>query len=57
MCSKLAVGEITDDEFKNGLDLMIQNEIIIMPGIDHNSSAMDDIPSWFRNAAHWGLMI
>jgi hypothetical protein len=48
---------MTDDHFENGLDFMIQNEIILIPGIDHNSSTIDDIPPWFRNTAHWGLMI
>ena len=47
------MGEITDDEFKNGLNFMIQNKIIMMPSLDHNSSTIDDIPSWFRNTAHW----
>ncbi|MCV0400861.1 MAG: hypothetical protein K5777_02590 [Nitrosopumilus sp.] len=48
-----ATGKITDDEFANKLDFMLQNKIIMISNYDVNSSSVDDVPSWFRDIAHW----
>ncbi|AJW70632.1 hypothetical protein [Nitrosopumilus adriaticus] len=48
-----ATGDISDSEFMSGLDFMIENKIIVIPGIDYVDSSIDDVPSWFRNTSHW----
>ena len=32
---------------------MIKNKIIVLPNLDSDSLLTADIPSWFRNTAHW----
>lgn len=46
-------GQISDVEFMIGLDFMLDNNIIIIPGLDYEKTSVDEIPSWFRNIAHW----
>ncbi|WP_371503695.1 hypothetical protein [Nitrosopumilus adriaticus] len=48
-----ATGDISDSEFMSGLDFMIENKIIVIPGIDYVDSSIGDVPSWFRNTSHW----
>jgi hypothetical protein len=48
-----ATGEITDHEFMTGLGFMLQNKIIVIPGLDYKQNSVDDVPSWFRNTASW----
>ena len=48
-----ATGDISDSEFMSGLDFMIENKIIVIPGVDYVDSSIDDVPSWFRNTSHW----
>jgi len=48
-----ATGDISDSEFMSGLDFMIKNKIIVIPGVDYVDSSIDDVPSWFRNTSHW----
>ncbi len=48
-----ATGDISDDEFMNGLDFMLKNNIIVIANYEPDSSQVDEIPSWFRNIAHW----
>ena len=48
-----AIGDISDSEFMSGLDFMLQNKIIVIPGIDYIDSSIDEVPSWFRNTSHW----
>ncbi|MCV0392432.1 MAG: hypothetical protein K5790_03940 [Nitrosopumilus sp.] len=48
-----ATGQISDDEFMIGLDFMLDNNIITIPGLDYGKTSVDEIPSWFRNTAHW----
>ncbi|MHA7647035.1 hypothetical protein [Nitrosopumilus sp. S4] len=48
-----ATGQISDAEFMIGLDFMLDNSIITIPGLDYEKTSVDEIPSWFRNTAHW----
>ena len=36
-----------------GLDFMLQNKIIVISNFNYDHSSINDIPSWFRNTAHW----
>ena len=48
-----ATGDISDSEFMSGLDFMLENKIIVLPGVGYVDSSIDEVPSWFRNTSHW----
>ena len=46
-------GTITDSDFLNGIEFLIQNNIMIIEQIKTTSSSSDEIPLWIRNNARW----
>jgi hypothetical protein len=46
-------GTITDSDFLNGIEFLIQNNIIIIEQIIPTSSSTEEIPLWVRNNAKW----
>ncbi|WP_067961063.1 peptidase [Nitrosopumilus sp. Nsub] len=45
---------IDDETFVNGIEYLIQNQVIIIsPTISDTSSNLDQIPSWIKNNAGW----
>ncbi len=49
-----STSQISDDEFVNGLEYLIQNNIIKVPEkSSNNSDRSDQIPLWLRNNAGW----
>jgi hypothetical protein len=46
-------GQVSDDDFVNGLQYMIQNGIIKKPTAQGAGDGSQKIPSWIRNVAGW----
>ncbi len=46
-------GTITDSDFLNGIEYLIQNDIMKIQKVEKNSEPSDEIPSWIRNNAEW----
>ena len=46
-------GLIDDDSFVSGIQYMITNEIIIIPGLPESSGSGGGVPDWVRNNAGW----
>nr|AIF08652.1 hypothetical protein [uncultured marine thaumarchaeote KM3_31_G08] len=45
--------QIDDSTFIQGIEFLIQNNIIVIPETSQESSDSTDIPSWIRNNASW----
>ena len=48
-----ADGQIDDKTFIQGIEFLIQNEIIVIPSTDKESTTAQQIPEWIRNNAAW----
>lgn len=48
-----STGKISDNDFVQGLQYMIDNNIIILNAIPSGKSSESEIPSWVRNVANW----
>lgn len=46
-------GNITDSDFLNGIEYLIQNNILKIEAVKENSTPSHEIPSWIRNNAGW----
>ncbi len=46
-------GIITDSDFLQGIEYLIQNEIMKIEATEVNSSSSGEIPFWIRNNAEW----
>jgi hypothetical protein len=46
-------GTITDSDFLNGIEFLIQNNILKIQGVENNSQPSEEIPLWVRNNAQW----
>lgn len=46
-------GTITDSDFLNGIEFLIQNNILKIQEVKNNSQTSDEIPMWIRNNAKW----
>jgi len=46
-------GTITDSDFLNGIEFLIQNNILKIQGVENNSQSSQEIPLWVRNNAQW----
>ena len=44
---------ITDSDFLNGIEFLIQNDIMKIQKVEKNSEPSEEIPSWVRNNAGW----
>ena len=46
--------QIADDDFANGIQFMIENEIIVIPELEESGEKSEQqIPDWVRNNAAW----
>jgi len=49
-----STGQITDSDFLDGIEFMIENNIIIIPYLpEPESNSNQDVPNWIRNNANW----
>ena len=48
-----ADGQIDDEEFVQGIQYLINNEIMNIPQTESGESSGKDIPSWIKNNAEW----
>ena len=46
-------GSISDSDFLDGIEYLIQNNIMIIEDVEVNSSSQGEIPFWIRNNAEW----
>ncbi len=46
-------GTITDSDFLNGIEFLIQNNILKIQGVENNSQSLEEIPLWIRDNAKW----
>ena len=46
-------GTITDDDFLNGIEFLIANNILQIQGVQNTAPASEEIPIWVRNNAKW----
>ncbi len=46
-------GTITDSDFLNGIEFLIQKNILKIQGLENNSQSSEEIPLWIRNNAQW----
>lgn len=46
-------GTITDSDFLNGIEFLIQNNIMIIEQINPTSTSTEEIPLWVKNNAKW----
>jgi hypothetical protein len=46
-------GTITDSDFLNGIEFLIQNNIMIIEQVNTTSSSTEEIPLWVKNNAKW----
>jgi len=46
-------GIITDSDFLNGIEFLIQKNILKIQGVENNSQSSEEIPLWIRNNAQW----
>jgi hypothetical protein len=46
-------GTITDSDFLNGIEYLIQNDIMKIQKVEKNSEPSEEIPSWVKNNAEW----
>jgi hypothetical protein len=46
-------GTITDSDFLNGIEFLIQKNILKIQGVENNSQSSQEIPIWIRNNAQW----
>ena len=46
-------GTITDDDFLNGIEFLITNNILEIQGVQNNAQTSEEIPIWVRNNAKW----
>lgn len=46
-------GTISDLDFLNGIEYLIQNNILKIQGSENNSQSSKEIPLWIRNNAQW----
>ncbi len=46
-------GTITDSDFLNGIEFLIQNNILKIQGVENNSESLEEIPLWIRDNAKW----
>lgn len=46
-------GKITDMDFLNGIEFLIQKNILKIQGIENKFQSSEDIPKWIRNNAKW----
>ena len=46
-------GTINDSDFLNGIEFLIQNNILKIQGIENNSNSSEEIPLWIRHNAQW----
>jgi hypothetical protein len=46
-------GTITDSDFLNGIEFLIQNNILKIQGVENNSKSLEEIPLWIRDNAKW----
>jgi hypothetical protein len=45
--------QIDDNTFIQGIEYLIQNNIIVIPQIQQENSDSNEIPSWIKNNAGW----
>ena len=45
--------QIDDDTFLQGIEYLIQNNIIVIPQTEQETSESQEIPSWIKNNAGW----
>ena len=45
--------QIDDNTFIQGIEYLIQNNIIVIPQTQQENSESNEIPSWIRNNAGW----
>jgi len=48
-----ADGQIDDDTFVDGIEYLINEEIMIIPQTESGESSEQDVPSWIRDNAGW----
>jgi len=49
-----STGQITDSDFLDGIEFMIENNIIVIPYLpEPDSNSNHDVPNWIRNNANW----
>ncbi|HSG74366.1 MAG TPA: hypothetical protein VLA01_04130 [Nitrosopumilaceae archaeon] len=46
-------GTINDSDFLNGIEFLIQNNILKIQGVESNSNSSEEIPLWIRHNAQW----
>jgi hypothetical protein len=46
-------GTITDSDFLNGIEFLIQNNILKIQGVENNSQSLEEIPLWIKDNAKW----
>jgi hypothetical protein len=46
-------GTINDSDFLNGIEFLIQNNILKIQGVENNSNSSEEIPLWIRHNAQW----
>ena len=46
-------GKITDSDFLNGIEYLIQNKILKIQKVENNSQSSEEIPLWIRLNAQW----
>ena len=46
-------GSISDLDFLNGIEYLIQNNILQIHEVENNSQSSEEIPIWIRNNAQW----
>jgi hypothetical protein len=48
-----ATGQINDSAFVQGIEFMLENNIIMVSTIPSGNISNEEIPDWIRNNAHW----
>ena len=48
-----AAGDIDDETFLQGIEFLIQNDIILIPKTSQSASASHEIPDWIKDTAGW----
>ena len=46
-------GTITDTDFLNGIEFLIQSNVITIQEVENTSQSSEEIPIWIRNNAEW----
>ena len=46
-------GTITDSDFLNGIEYLVQNNILQIQDVEKNTQSSQEIPLWVRHNAQW----